>query len=339
MQPHPQSVLEPAGPIAERIGGLWNIALGTSAVVYVLVIAALLYASLHRRRPAAVPVVELDARRERGVTLAVAIATGLSTLVLVVFFVIDLGVQRAVTSGSMHEHSTVTRAAQEAPVGALRVKVTGYQWWWRIEYLDPTPSRRLVTANELNIPVGRPVAIEFQAGDVIHSFWVPNLSGKRDLVPGRTTRLTIQADEPGVYRGQCAEFCGHQHAKMALHVIAQPAADFDRWYEEGLQPAATPSDSLPSDSLRHAGMQVFLAKPCAMCHNINGLPASGQVGPDLTHLASRRTIGAGVLPNTKGHLGGWILNPQAIKPGTRMPPNGLSPNELEALLAYLGGLR
>jgi cytochrome c oxidase subunit 2 len=333
-QPRPQSALDPAGPAAERIAGLWDFALWTSSAIYVVVIAALLYAAFHRKRPAAVPVVDLEPGRERRLTLAVAVATALSALVLVVFFAADLGVLRAVTPGSVHEHSTVVRAAQEAPLGALRVKVTGFQWWWRIEYLDPTPSRRVVTANELNIPVGRPVAIEFASGDVIHSFWVPNLNGKRDLVPGRTTRLTIQADEPGVYRGQCAEFCGHQHAKMALQVIARSPGEFERWYEESLQPAA-----MPTDSVRLAGMNVFLGKTCAICHNINGLPASGQVGPDLTHLASRRTLAAGVLPNTKGHLGGWILNPQAIKPGTRMPPNGLSPDELDALLEYLGGLR
>ena len=334
-QAHPQSALEPVGPAAARIAGLWDFALWTSVIVYVVVIAALLYALLHRKRPAAVPVVDLEPATERRLTLAVGAATLVSALVLVVFFIVDLGVLRAVmTGGGMHEHSTVTRAGQEAPVGALRVKVTGYQWWWRIEYLDPTPSRRLVTANELHVPVGRPVAIEFQSGDVIHSFWVPNVHGKRDLIPGMVTHTWIQADTPGVYRGQCAEFCGHQHAKMALQLIAQPPAEFARWYEEGLRPAAP-----PTDSLARAGMRVFLGKPCAMCHNINGLPASGQVAPDLTHLASRRTIAAGVLPNTKGHLGGWILNPQAIKPGVRMPPNGLSPDELDALLAFLGGLR
>ena len=334
MQAHPQSALDPAGPAAERIAGLWDFALGTSSVVYVVVVAALLFAAFHRSRPAAVPLVDLAPARERRLAFLVAAATAASVLVLVVFFAADLGVLRAITPGRMHEHSTVTRAAQEAPAGALRLKVTGYQWWWRIEYLDPTPSRRVVTANELVVPVGRPVAIELASGDVIHSFWVPNLNGKRDLVPGRTTRLTIEASEPGVYRGQCAEFCGHQHAKMALQVIALPPGEFDRWYEESLQPAA-----MPTDSLRLSGMNVFLGKPCAMCHNINGLPASGQVGPDLTRLASRRTLAAGALPNTKGHLAGWLLNPQAIKPGTRMPPTGLSPGELESLLAFLEGLR
>ena len=331
----PQSALDPAGPAAERIAALWDFAFWSAAVVYVVVIAALLYAAFHRARPPAVSVVDRDPRTERRLLLAVSGATAATIVILVVFFVVDLGVTGAVANpGTMHEHSTVSRTRHEAPAGALRVKVTGYQWWWKIEYLDSVPSRRVTTANELVVPVGRPVAIELESGDVIHSFWVPALHGKRDLVPGRTTRLTIEASRPGVYRGECAEFCGHQHAKMALHVVAQPAAAFARWYEEQLAPA-----SVPADSLRRAGMDVFLGKTCAMCHNIAGLPASGQVAPDLTHLASRRTIAAGVLPNTKGHLAGWILDPQGIKPGAKMPPNGLSPDELDAILAFLGGLR
>ncbi len=331
----PQSALDPAGPAASRIAGLWDFALWTSAIVYVVVIGALLYAAFHGKRPAAVPVVDRVPAVERRLLLWVGSATAVTVLILVVFFVVDLGVSRAVANpAEMHEHSTVTRTRQEAPAGALRVKITGYQWWWKIEYLDPTPSRRVTTANELNIPVDRPVAIELESGDVIHSFWVPSLHGKRDLVPGRTTRLTIEASRPGVYRGECAEFCGHQHAKMALHVIAQTPGEFASWYEAQLAPAA-----VPTDSLARAGMNVFLAKPCAMCHNIGGLPASGQVAPDLTHLASRRTLAAGVLPNTTGHLGGWILDPQSIKPGAKMPANGLSPDELEAMLAFLGGLR
>lgn len=331
----PQSALDPAGPAAARIAGLWDFAFWTATVVYVVVIAALLYAAFHRKRPAAVPIVEHDPGTEHRLTLWVGGSIAATVLILTVFFVVDLGVSRSVANpAEVHEHSTVNRTRAEAPLGALRVKVTGYQWWWKIEYLDPTPSRRVTTANELVIPVARPVAIDFESGDVIHSFWVPSLQGKRDLVPGHATRLTIEASRPGVYRGECAEFCGHQHAKMALQVIARTPDEFASWYEAQLVPA-----SPPTDSLRTAGMNVFLGKTCAMCHNISGLPASGQVAPDLTHLASRRTIAAGVLPNTKGHLGGWILNPSSIKPGVKMPPNGLSPDELEAILAFLGGLR
>jgi cytochrome c oxidase subunit 2 len=172
------------------------------------------------------------------------------------------------------------------------------------------------------------------ARDVIHSFWVPNLSGEKDLIPGKTTETWIQADAPGVYRGQCAEFCGHQHAKMAMEVVAESPEAFEQWAAHMREPAAT-----PSDSMRQAGRQVFVASSCSNCHAVGGSPASGHVGPDLTHLASRHTIAAATLPNTRGNLAGWILDPQQIKPGAMMPPNSLDPDQLQSLLAYLEGLK
>jgi cytochrome c oxidase subunit 2 len=154
------------------------------------------------------------------------------------------------------------------------------------------------------------------------------------MLPGQTNRLWFKADTAGAYRGACAEYCGHQHAKMAFLVIAQEQADFDRWYNEQLTPAAT-----PSDSLARAGLDVFLGKSCALCHQVRGTTAAAQVGPDLTHIASRLTLAAASIPNTRGYLGGWIMDPQSVKPHTRMPPTRLDAKELQAILAYLEGLR
>ena len=333
---HPaQSALDAAGPQAARIEGLWWLAFWIATAVWVATMSALLYAAFHRRHPAprrtadvprddvtGVPatVVVTSPERERRRLPWVAGATGVTVGILFAFLVADLLASRAIGE------------QQQKP--AMLVKVTGYQWWWRVEYVDTNPSRTVVTANELHIPVGRPVQIELVSGDVIHSFWVPALHGKRDLVPGLKNRLYLQADRPGVYRGACAEFCGHQHAKMAFLVVAEAPAEFASWYEGQLSEA-----SPPTDSVRARGLATFEGKACALCHGIRGTDAAGTVGPDLTHLASRRTIAAGSLPNTRGHLGGWIIDPQSLKPGTRMPPNNLTASELNSLLAYLEGLK
>jgi cytochrome c oxidase subunit 2 len=316
-----QSALDPAGSHAAAIERLWWFAFWVAAAVYALTIAGLLYATFHRTRRPTAPVVEPPPAAERRLRRGVIVATGATIAVLFAFLIVDLLTSRTLT------------AQQDR--SALVVRVTGYQWWWRVEYPDVVnPSRTVVTANELHVPVGRPVRIELVSGDVIHSFWVPALNGKRDNVPGLRNNLWIRADRPGVYRGECAEFCGHQHAKMAFQVVAQPQAEFDAWYEGQLREAEP-----PTDSLRAAGLATFQGKACAVCHQIRGTPAAGKVAPDLTHLASRRTIASGTLPNTRGHLGGWIVDPQSVKPGTRMPPNNLTPGELKALLAYLEGLR
>jgi cytochrome c oxidase subunit 2 len=320
-----QNALEPGGPQAAQLEGLWWFAFWVSAAVWVLTVAALLYASFHRRRTpdATVPdatIPDPEPATERRSLRWVVGATGATVAILLAFLVVDLLTGRSLAAIERRE--------------ALTVRVTGYQWWWRVEYRDTVPSRVVVTANELHVPVGRPVMIEAASGDVIHSFWVPSLHGKRDLVPGLKNRLWIQADRPGIYRGECAEFCGHQHAKMAFVVVAEPQERFDAWYANQLRDAAA-----PTDSLRARGLEILQSRSCAMCHQIRGTLAGGQVAPDLTHLASRRTLAAGSLPNTRGHLAGWIVNPQRIKPGTRMPANNLEPDELRALLAYLEGLR
>jgi cytochrome c oxidase subunit 2 len=184
------------------------------------------------------------------------------------------------------------------------------------------------------VPVGRPVALELRGDDVIHSFWVPNLGVKRDMIPGHATSVLFQADAPGVYRGQCAEFCGAQHAKMGFLVVAEPPEEFAAWLDRQRDSART-----PADSLARRGQEVFLASSCAMCHAVGGTPAGGRLGPNLTHVAGRRTIAAGTLPNVRGHLAGWIIDPQQIKPGARMPASAIPPADLRAILAYVESLR
>jgi cytochrome c oxidase subunit 2 len=216
----------------------------------------------------------------------------------------------------------------------VTIAVTGHQWWWEIEYEDANPSRRVITANEIHIPVGRPIALKVSSHDVIHSFWAPNLQGKRDLIPGYMTAIWMQADREGVFRGQCAEFCGRQHAHMAFEVVAEPESRFDRWLDDQRQEAR-----VPASPQEERGREAFMSARCPGCHSIRGTDARGLVGPDLTHIGSRVSLGAGILPNARGHLAGWISNPQAIKPGNVMPPNPLSADDLMALLAYLESLK
>jgi cytochrome c oxidase subunit 2 len=212
----------------------------------------------------------------------------------------------------------------------LTIDVVGHQFWWDVRY----PNEGVVTANEIHIPTDQPVTLNLTGGDVIHSFWVPQLAGKMDLIPGKTSTIWLQADEPGEYRGQCAEFCGIQHAHMAFLVIAQPQDEFAAWLDRQRQPSSEPAP----DSLVERGEQIFLGSACVYCHAVRGTEASGELGPDLTHLASRRTLAAGTLENNLGNLAGWISDPQSIKPGNAMPATNLGSEELQALLAYLMSL-
>jgi cytochrome c oxidase subunit 2 len=196
------------------------------------------------------------------------------------------------------------------------------------------PAQWVFTANELHVPVGRPVVLKVTSRDVIHSLWIPNLQGKRDLIPGYTTAIWIEADHPGVFRGQCAEFCGVQHAHMALDVVAETQDQFDRWLAAMRAPARD-----TSDATARRGRDVFMSARCAACHTIRGTDAAGSIAPDLTHIAARRTLGASTLPNTAEHLADWIRNPQHAKPGNQMPPNPLSDDDLHALVTYLGTLQ
>jgi cytochrome c oxidase subunit 2 len=305
---HAQEVLAAAGPQAREIEALWWLVLAVCACVFVAVLGALGWALV---RGARAPRPVSDVRQ--GVNLAVGAALVLSTVLLV---------------GLAMASFFTDRALAKLGPPQLEITLTGHRWWWDARYPDFT------TANELHIPVGTPVLIRLEADDVIHSFWVPNLSGKKDLIPGRHAALMLQADRAGVYRGQCAEFCGLQHAKMALFVVAEPPERYAAWAAEQAKPAAE-----PRDALARRGRALFTEGECASCHAIRGTSANARKAPDLTHLASRGTLAAGALPNGAGHLAGWMVDPQAIKPGALMPATRMSPDELQALLAYLGALK
>ena len=311
-------VRQPAGPQAAHIHGLWLLLLAVCTCVYVAVMAALLLGLARAKRgdETTAPDVASLARDERRLRRGVGAAIGVSVVLLVVLF-----------AGTV----VTDRAIAKLPVDdALHIRLTGHQWWWEATYDDPTPANVFSTANELHIPVGRPVLLTLEASDVIHSVWLPNLAGKKDLIPGRTATLALRADKPGLYRSQCAEYCGLQHANMVMYVIAEPGAQYEQWAAHSRQPAPAPS----TDETRR-GQQVFMQSTCAMCHAIEGTDASATEAPDLTHLASRRTIAAGTLPNTPQTLAAWISDPQSVKPGANMPPNALPPSDLAALVAYL----
>lgn len=317
-----QHAFDPAGPQAAAIGAMWHLLLVVCSVVFVVLLAVFLVALLRAPRadahtaPDLAPLTTADPHARRVIVWAVAV----STFLLLVLVAASVATDRAL--------------ARLPADGALQIQVTARQWWWHVRYGDAEPSRMFVTANELHIPVGRPVVLTLESADVIHSFWVPNLAGKKDLVPGRTATLRLQADRPGTYRGQCAEFCGTQHARMAFVIVAEAPADYERWAERQRQPARE-----PADDLQRRGRDVFQQASCPMCHAIQGTLAGGRNGPDLTHLASRGTLAAGTLPNNTGNLAGWIVDPQSVKPGVNMPANVLPPDDLQALLAYLGSLQ
>ena len=230
------------------------------------------------------------------------------------------------------------RSAQLVPQSsqaALSISVTAHMWWWEVRYRDPAGGREIVTANEIHIPVGQAVYVGLNAADVIHSLWVPALSGKRDMIPGRVTGLTLRADRPGVYRGQCAEFCGAQHANMALHVVALAPEAFRDWLQRQARPARE-----PQDALLERGRAAFLEQRCQTCHTIRGVVETAHLGPDLTHVGSRAHIGAGLLRTHQSTLAGWIADPQAAKPGVFMPAaSGTDADTLRALAAYLEHLQ
>lgn len=309
-------VLDPAGPAAARIEQLWWLLFVVGTIVGIAVLALVTYAIFHRARDAS-DRLEQDRRGTRWIVMGGIVVPA---IILVPIFGITLVV--------MH-HLTVGNAPAD-----LVVEITGKRWWWEIRYLSSQAGPGFTTANELHIPAGRRVELRLTSDDVIHSFWVPALQGKTDLVPGRRTSTWIQADRPGIYSGPCAEFCGLQHARMTLLVVAMPAADFEGWSNAQREPAAA-----PLDSTARAGMAAFTGSGCAVCHTVRGTGAAGATGPDLTHVASRLTLAAGVLPNTPGHLAGWVTNPQSVKPGALMPNVAVGARELAALLRYLALLR
>ena len=306
-----QSALDPQGPAAASLDRLllgFVLVLGGIWLCVMLVLAAGLW-----RRAAATP----GTARRRS---AWAVGGACAATVLVV-------------SGLTLASYLASRAAPLGQDEPLVIRVRGLQWWWEVVY-PGADGQDLVTANEIHIPVGRPVRIELSAADVIHSFWVPNLAGKQDMIPGRDNVLTFTAWEAGTYRGQCAEFCGMQHARMAFLVVAESQESFDRWRAAQEAEAAAPAGEEEA-----MGRQVFEQKPCGACHTIRGTEARGTTGPDLTHIASRQYLAAGVLPMTRGALAAWTADPQTIKPGNNMPLVPLTAAELQAVSAWLASLR
>lgn len=314
-------VLTPAGSDAESVALLWWGFLLVTTVVYLLVIGALWLAIRRARARAPGDNGDLPRRDARSKT-AVATAMAATVLVLLGLLAGDFVVGRAVL-GELEPYGE-----------AVRIRVTGQQFWWQVEYDDDIPSRQVVTANELVVPVGRPIQLYLRSRDVIHSFWLPALAGKKDLIPGITNTLRFSVTRAGRYEGQCAEFCGYQHANMRTYLTAVSPQEFEDWKARQRQPAAA-----PSTTEQQRGRDVFERSSCVLCHAIQGTRASASVGPDLTHFASRPRIAASSLPNSAGFLAAWITEPQKLKPGTNMPPTRLPPADLEALVAYLGSLR
>ena len=314
------SMLEPQGPAAADIAGLWWLLFWASLVVLALVLGLMGWGLWRRREPRELPT-SMRGRPERD------LPGGERTWVVGGGIVLPTGVLIGVLAATL---SVMRSTANVEPSPDIVIEVVGHQWWWEVRY----PGQDFITANEIRIPVGQPVELRMTGNDVIHSLWIPELNGKMDLIPGRTTSLILQADQAGEYLAQCAEFCGTQHAKMRLVVVAETSEAFAQWVTQQQADVAEPAD----EELRR-GQQVFLGAACVYCHTVRGTNASGRVGPDLTHLASRRTLAAGILPNNRGHLAGWILDPQALKPGNLMPPTALSGDDLADLLLYLESLK
>jgi cytochrome c oxidase subunit 2 len=312
-----RSILAPVTGEAERIARTWWLFLVVCVVVY-LVVLAVVVAAVARHWSAARPTTgprEHGPETERGTQRLIAVATVSTAAILLGLLGGDLWLQRGLAPRSGD---------------VVAIKLIGHQWWWSAEYQNPDPSQVFETANEIHVPTGRPVRLLLSAEDVIHSFWVPRLHGKRDLVPGHPGEITFQVDQAGRYPGMCAEFCGYQHAHMGISIVAEEPEKFEAWAKAQRNEAAPPT----TDTQRR-GRELLERTTCAMCHTVHGTEARSRVGPALTHFASRETLGAGVAPNNRERLAAWITDPQAMKPGVRMPASPLSVADREALLDYL----
>ncbi len=315
-----QSVMGGDGVHGRDFAILFQIFLVVCGIFYLLVIGFLVAAIFRGRgrRQDGLP----DEGKSRDGALGTALA---GWMILVVSGLFGLTLASFLTDRSW---------GRAAPDKAIQIELTANQWWWDVTYQDAIPGNIVRTANELHLPAGVPVHITLKSNDVIHSFWVPNLAGKQDLIPGRVTDILLLPTEEGVFRGECAEYCGTQHAHMALDVTVESPAEFQAWRRAQLAPPPEPTTPLTL-----AGYNYVTGRECSVCHNITGTPASGQIAPDLTHIASRRSIGAGTFPMSRGHLYAWIADPQGAKPGNYMPYIGLEPQELHAIVAYLETLK
>jgi cytochrome c oxidase subunit 2 len=307
-----QSAIRPAGEHAAITASLFDVFLYITGFFFILVLLFLGWAIWRKDRGTS------DDRTMRAgiAAWAAAITFGLFGLTLASYWA---------------DRSLAFAGSGQPP---LKIKVTAQQWWWQVEYQSADTSQMIITANEIRLPIGRPVRIELASDDVIHSLWIPNLAGKQDLIPGRTTDLELLPRETGRFRAQCAEFCGLQHSNMALDVLVDTPEGYAAWAARTR--TAAPA---PQTSMQQRGFAIVTGLHCAGCHAITGTPAFGNVGPDLTHVASRATLAAGRLPDTRQWLERWIADPQTIKPGNRMPKVPLSRRDLDAVVSYLATLK
>lgn len=321
VDPGHHHVLQPAAPQAGNIEWLYWVVFWILFAVFASMIAGFATATAKARvissRP--LPIIEDEEGDHRA---RWALGSALSITVITLFVILVLSVVTGKRVEGLSSKNPVT------------IQITGHQWWWEVTYPNSQADQTITTANEIHVPLNTPVVVLTNSADVIHSFWAPSITGKRDLVPGYSSAFWFQVAKAGIYHGQCAEFCGLQHAHMGLSVIAETADKFQEWQQRQIKLAAEPSTS---EAIRGRG--VFLTHACLMCHTIRGTDAGSHLGPDLTHVASRKMIAAETLPNTAGALAGWIVDPQRIKPGTLMSPNPLAPDDLQALVVYLQSLQ
>jgi cytochrome c oxidase subunit 2 len=310
--PFPQSTLAPKSDFGGAIDALFTNIFWWAVVVFVIVEGLLLFAILRYRARTG----SLEPKPVHGHT-ALEIGWTLAPALILVFIAVPT-------------MRTIFATAGHAPEGALRVEVVGHQWWWEYRY----PALGITAVNELHLPVGTPVQLDMTSADVIHSFWVPALAGKRDLTQGRTNRIAFRPDSVGEYWGQCAEFCGASHANMRLRVFVQPDSMFDAWVAQQRAAPGSVARGTPAER----GRQVFSRSACIGCHTIAGV-SRGTIAPDLTHVGSRTTIAGALFPNTAENLRRWITNAPSLKPGAQMPSQGLSDADLTAVIAYLQSLR
>lgn len=303
----PQSALDPSGGGARRIAGLFLVMAVGAGLLWLAVVGLAVYAGVVRPHD----------HPERYATRLILWGGAVGpTVILAALLTYGLGLMPPL----------------RAPGADLRVSVTGEQFWWRMRYHLPDRDQAVVSANELRLPAGARVELTLDSPDVIHSLWIPSVAGKMDMVPGRTTRLTLEPERPGVYRGACAEFCGTSHALMAFAVVVMEPAAFDDWLRSESRPAAADAGG--------AGRELFLANGCGACHTVRGTEAAGVIGPDLTHVGSRRTIAAGILDNSQANRARFIADPAAVKPGVEMPAFGMLPeSEVAAIAEWLGRLQ
>ncbi len=307
----PQSALDPAGREAERIAHLFWWMSGAAAILWLAMVVLAVYA-IHIERPK---------HTRRGAT----------TLIVMGGFVLPTVLLAVLLSYSL---AMIPDFLEPVPAGSLRVSVVGEQWWWRVRYLRP--GREAVElANEIRLPLGEPVEFQLESRDVIHSFWIPSLAGKSDMIPGRRTRLRVEPLRTGFFKGVCAEYCGTSHALMGFPLVVQEKEEFERWLERQAEPAAASESPLAAE-----GRDLFVESGCGACHTIRGTTADGALGPDLTHVGGRLRLGADLLPNTTADFELWIARTEELKPNAHMPPFGMLPSsELRALASYLGSLK